>query len=116
MLMLKKHCLLLLLLLSVSTTMLFAQSDKRSVSINLENSFSVEQNGISIQTPLRSTYQSNAPALPFYAYTTKIPNQGNYTIRVTFTDSILVDNISFEHSKGLEKRRKQPLILTPLII
>ncbi|HRO75552.1 MAG TPA: C25 family cysteine peptidase [Crocinitomicaceae bacterium] len=104
MLILKRNGIVLLLLLSVNTTLVLAQSTKNSVLVNLKNSFSVEQNSISIQTPLYTSYQANTPALPFYSYTTKIPNQGNYSIRITFTDSVLINNMSFEHSKGLEKK------------
>src|SRR5690606_19542477 len=59
---------------------------------------------ITIKSPLNQCYQYSAPALPFFSFSADIPGKGDYTLNIRFTDSIIVDNIHFPVSKGLEKQ------------
>lgn len=62
---------------------------------------------IVIKPPLNQCYQYNAPALPFFSFSADIPNKGDYTLKILFTDSITISNIHFPVSKGLEKQYGQ---------
>lgn len=88
------------LIVLISCTSLLAQDNTIIVTID----FSEVNITSKISSSYPTLYQANAPALPYYIYTADFPLNTKGSFQVDFLDSVLIEGVLVDNSKGLSKK------------